>query len=291
MIDLHSHTTNSDGTWTTAKLLKEAEKLKLEAFSITDHDSVESYVEIENSEELKKIYKGKLIRGAELNCTYDGVKIEILAYDFDLQPVRNWLKDYYTPEKNRNRLIEEFNDLVDICKEKGIKIEKDLKYNPDKEYPVDAIYYSITKFEENKKYFTEEQWNDIAIFFRTCTVDKKFPLYRDFSKQMPTLEKISKLIHENNGKVFLAHLYKYKLDDHISYLNKITDSDLLDGIEVFHSSFNNEQIDILEKYCNDRGILMSGGSDCHGEKKKDRKLGIGYGNLNIKSNIIKKWNI
>ena len=187
MIDLHSHTTNSDGTWTTKELLTEAEKLKLDVFSITDHDSVEAYVEIENDEELKKIYSGKLIRGVELNCTYDGVKIEVLAYNFDLQPVKNWLEDYYTPEKNRNRLIEEFNDLVNICNSKEIKIEQNLKYNPDIEYPVDVIYYSITKFNENKKFFTDDQWKNMDIFFRTCTVDKNFPLYRDFSKQMPTL--------------------------------------------------------------------------------------------------------
>ena len=38
MIDLHSHTTNSDGTWTTKELLTKAEELGLEFFSITDHD-------------------------------------------------------------------------------------------------------------------------------------------------------------------------------------------------------------------------------------------------------------
>ena len=291
MIDLHSHTTNSDGTWTTKELLNKAQELSLEVFSITDHDTAKSYIEIESDAELQKIYTGKLIRGVELNCTYDGIKIEVLAYNFDLHPVQEWLEDYYTPEKERNRLIEEFEDLINICKDKGIKVEKDLKYNPDTEYPVDVIYYSIVKFEENKKFFTEEQWNDRALFFRTCTVDKNFPLYRDFSKQMPTLEFINEFIHKHNGKTFLAHLYKYQLDDHISYLNKIIDKNLLDGVEVYHSSFTEEQIVTLKKYCIDRKLLMSGGSDCHGDKKKNRKLGIGYGNLNIDKKIIENWDI
>ena len=291
MIDLHSHTTNSDGTWTTKELLNKAQDLGLEVFSITDHDTAKSYIEIESDTELQKIYTGKLIRGVELNCTYDGIKIEVLAYNFDLHPVQEWLEDYYTPEKERNRLIEEFEDLINICKDKGIKVEKDLKYNPDTEYPVDVIYYSIVKFEENKKFFTEEQWNDRALFFRTCTVDKNFPLYRDFSKQMPTLEFINEFIHKYNGKTFLAHLYKYQLDDHISYLNKIIDKNLLDGVEVYHSSFTEEQIETLKKYCIDRKLLMSGGSDCHGDKKKNRKLGIGYGNLNIDKKIIENWDI
>lgn len=246
MIDLHSHTTNSDGTWNTKELLEKAENLGLEVFSITDHDTVKSYIEIEQSKELQSIFKGKLIKGVELNCVYDGIKIEILAYNFDLHPVNELLENYYTSEKNKNRLIEEFNDLVNICNNKNIRIENNLQYNPDTEYPVDVIYYSIVKFEENKKFFTEEQWKDKGLFFRTCTVDKNFILYRDFSKQMPTLEFFNKFIHKHNGKVFLAHLYKYQLDDHIEYLNKIVEENLIDGIEVYHSSFTSDQIKILE---------------------------------------------
>jgi len=291
MIDLHSHTTNSDGTWNTKELLEKAENLGLEVFSITDHDTVKSYIEIEQSKELQSIFKGKLIKGVELNCVYDGIKIEILAYNFDLHPVNELLENYYTSEKNKNRLIEEFNDLVNICNNKNIRIENNLQYNPDTEYPVDVIYYSIVKFEENKKFFTEEQWKDKGLFFRTCTVDKNFILYRDFSKQMPTLEFFNKFIHKHNGKVFLAHLYKYQLDDHIEYLNKIVEENLIDGIEVYNSSFTSDQIKILEEYCANTGLLISGGSDCHGERKKERKLGIGYGNLNINKEIIKQWNI
>jgi 3',5'-nucleoside bisphosphate phosphatase len=291
MIDLHSHTINSDGTWSTKELLIKAEELKLEVLSITDHDTAKSYIEIEKNESLQNIFKGKLIRGAELNCTFDGIKIEILAYNFDLHPIQEWLEDYYTPEKNRKRLIEEFNDLVSICNEKGIKIENNLSYNPDIEYPVDVIYNNIIQFQENRKLFTVEQWQNKALFFRTCTVDKKFPLYRDFSKQMPTLEFLNQLIHKHNGKIFLAHLYKYQLNNHIEYLNKMVDKNLLDGVEVYHSSYTEEQIKTLERYCIKKGMLMSGGSDCHGEKKKDRKLGIGYGNLNINKKIINNWNI
>ena len=291
MIDLHCHTTNSDGTWTVEELLKKAQEINLEVLSITDHDSVKSYFEIQKNRELQNVFKGKIINGVELNCVFDGIKIEALAYDFDLDKVNNWLEEYYTPEKNRNGLIEEFNDLIDICKKQGIKIEKDLKYNPDTEYPVDVIYYSIIKFEENKKFFTEEQWTSKSIFFRTCTVDKSFPLYRDFSKQMPTLEFLSEFIHKCGGKLFLAHLYKYELNNHIEYLDNIIEKKLIDGIEVYHSSFTKEQIQTLEQYCKNNKLLMSGGSDCHGERKKERKLGIGYGNLNINKKILANWHI
>lgn len=238
MIDLHTHTKNSDGTWSTKQLLANAQAIGLEVLSITDHDTAKSYIEIDNDEKLKNIYTGKLIIGSELNCTFEGVKIEVLAYDFDLYSVQSWLEDYYSEEKNKKRLIDEFKDLVRICNEQDIKIENNLKYNPEIEYPVDVIYDSIIKFPQNKKFFTNEQWNDSEIFFRTSTVDKNFPLYRDFSKQMPTLEFIKELIHKYNGKIFLAHLYKYTLSNHINFLNKIIDKALIDGVEVYHSSFS-----------------------------------------------------
>lgn len=291
MIDLHSHTTNSDGTWDTRMLLNKAQEIGLEIFSITDHDTAKAYIDIEKNKELQEIFTGKLIKGVELNCAFDGIKIEILAYDFDLHPVQEWLENYYTPEKNRNRLIEEFDYLTKICNEKGIKIEKNLRYNPEIEYPVDVIYTSITKFEENKHFFSEEQWKDKEAFYRTCTVDKDFPLYIDFSKQIPTLNFYNKFIHEHKGKIFLAHLYKYRLEDHIGYLKKMVNEKLIDGVEVYHSSFTEKQIETLKKYCINKDLLISGGSDCHGEKKKDRKLGVGYGNLNISQEIVKAWNV
>lgn len=289
MIDLHSHTTNSDGTWSTKEILTKAQELGLEVFSITDHDTAKSYLEIEKNEELQKIFRGELIRGAELNCVFNSVKIEVLAYNFDLYPIQELLEELYSPEKVKMELIEEFKDFVDICNNKKIKIEKDIKYNPDKEYPVDTIYFSIKKFDENKKFFTEEQWNSKSLFYRTCTVDKNFPLYRDFSKQMPSLEFIYKFIHGHNGKIFIAHIYKYELDNHISFLNDIVKRRLIDGVEVYHSSFSSEQMQTLENYCNNNGLLMSGGSDCHGNKKKERKLGFGYGNLNINRKIFDDW--
>ena len=84
MIDLHCHTTNSDGTWTVEELLKKAQEINLEVLSITDHDSVKSYFEIQKNRELQNVFKGKIINGVELNCVFDGIKIEALAYDFDI---------------------------------------------------------------------------------------------------------------------------------------------------------------------------------------------------------------
>ena len=66
-------------------------------------------------------------------------------------------------------------------------------------------------------------------------------------------------------------------------------NNIIDGVEVYHSIFSEKQIKILERYCKDNNLFMSGGSDCHGEKKATRKIGVGYGDLNINKEILKEW--
>ena len=58
---------------------------------------------------------------------------------------------------------------------------------------------------------------------------------------------------------------------------------------MYHSSFSEEQIKILKEYCQNNNLLISGGSDCHGEKKANRKIGVGYGNLNISKEAVREW--
>ena len=62
MIDLHTHTKYSDGTWSVEKLLQEAENLKLGIISITDHDTLKAYNKL-NTIDYKSIYSGKIIPG------------------------------------------------------------------------------------------------------------------------------------------------------------------------------------------------------------------------------------
>lgn len=58
---------------------------------------------------------------------------------------------------------------------------------------------------------------------------------------------------------------------------------------IFPEIKKEEPIKILEKYCKDNNLFMSGGSDCHGIKKADRKIGVGYGNLNVDKEILEEF--
>jgi len=287
MIDLHTHTKYSDGTFSVKELLTEAEKTGVTLLSITDHDKLSAHIEMQDFN-VKEYYTGKIIVGTEFSASHEGKRIELLGYGFDISKVKPWLDKMYNREKMNQDNIMEFKEIYQICKEKGLKVTENLEYIPT-DYPVDVVYYDIKKYEENKKFFTDEEWNNIDVFWRKCSNNKDFILYWDFTKRIPSSKEVSELIRNAGGKVFVAHIFKYQVDDHIEMLDSLVNNDIIDGVEVYYSAFNDEQIKFLENYCKKRNLYMSAGSDFHGMKKKDRKIGIGYGNMNVQEDVVQNW--
>lgn len=283
MIDLHTHTTYSDGTWSVKKLLEEAEKTGVTLLSITDHDSVDAHLELKNND-YSNIFSGKIIAGCEFSCVFNDIKIELLGYNFDVYKMNMWIEKHYSKDQGEN-LKKEFQLLLDLCKKNNLKIDN-INYEPKMGWPVDCIYESIIKYPENRGKFKEKELSDINYFFRCCTCNVDFPLYLDFSFIYPNAKEVADCIRELGGKVFIAHLYKYPLKKYEEYLDSLVKNNIIDGIEVYYSKFSEEQIEFLEKYCNDNYLLMSGGTDCHGDKDSNRKIGIGYGNMDIPEKII-----
>jgi len=286
MIDLHTHTTYSDGTWNLTRLLSEANNAKIEVLSITDHNTINNYLELEKMD-VKEFFSGEIIPGVEFSVVFDKVMFHLLAYDFDYKKLKNFINENY--ENKKINLKKEFDYMYNSCKINGLKIDN-LEYNENMGWPVDIIFPEIKKYEQNKRYFKDEEWDNIDIFFNSCITNKKFPAFVDFSIHYPNAKLVADAVRKAKGKLFIAHVFKYRLDDTISFLDSLKENKIIDGVEVYHSSFTNEQIDFLNNYCKKNNLLISGGSDCHGEKKTDRKIGSGYGNLNISKDILQNWN-
>lgn len=286
MIDLHTHTTYSDGTWDVKTLLKNANENGVELLAITDHDTVKAHLELKEND-YSSYFKGKIIPGAEFNCVFNNAKIELLGYNFDIERMNEWIEKVYNKEKKPN-LMEEFNLLMNACHKNKIKVD-DINYKEDMGWPIDFIYESIKKYPENKKYFSDKEWTDIDHFFRCCTCNIDFPLYIDFSYQTLNAKLVSDEIRKLGGKVFLAHLFTYPLRDYKKYLDSLVENNIIDGVETYYSKFSDEEIKFVEKYCKKNNLYMSAGTDCHGNKKPDRKIGIGYGNMNAQIDVVKDW--
>lgn len=286
MIDLHTHSTYSDGTMTPIEILKEAEKKKVNILSITDHDSVGAYKNLEK-ENIKKYFSGQLLVGAELNCIYKKSRIELICYNFNYREVDKYLKNYYSKDKVRKRKEEELSTLIKLCQKNNIKLSKNIPINDN--MVLDNLYDDIIKYNENKAHFPGEKFPTKTQFFRICVGDNTFFLYNE-NKYLPSAKEISELIKSNGGVVFLAHPYVYDLKDYISFIDDLRKDKIIDGLECYHSNFTREQTETLINYCNKYNLYKSGGTDFHGSKYPAIKLATGYNNtLCVPKKITEKW--
>lgn len=292
MIDLHMHTKYSDGTDSVKEILNNANKIKLETISITDHNTCNAYQEMEEFS-VSKFYNGKIIVGCEFTTSFDDRLIEVLGYGFNYIKVNEYLNNYYTKELINERTNILYNRLLDKIKQLGLifNLGDVRKKKFDNEFFERGIYEELVKHTKNKEYLQEDIWNSFSDFFRKGLTNPNSKLFINHAEFKPSLEKIINLVHREGGIIFLAHPYQYKFSDTEEFLNKIYDENNFDGIECFYTTFTKKQSDYLLDFANHRNLLISGGSDYHGLNKQQHYLGIGRGNLNISSDIISKWNI
>ena len=289
MIDLHIHTTYSDGDKTVAEILKMCEEKKLEYISLTDHDTCKQY----NDKALKdnNIFRGKIIKGTELHAIFQKKNIEILAYDIDTEVINNWCEKYYSEDKLKEQQKILFKRLLDIADKHGIiyNIDKIQKPKNAFEYVEPLIYNEFLKYKENYNILGEFA-QSFNIFFRKGLANPKSSYFMNHIEFRPQYKEVIDIIHKAGGKAFLAHPFEYKIEDTITLIEKLRKDTNLDGIECFHpSSEEKSKRDILITYAKENNLFISGGSDYHGKIKPNIDIGIGKGNLNISSDIIKRW--
>lgn len=287
MIDLHTHTTNSDGSATTKELLIEAEEKSLSILAITDHNTIASHHELKNPA-LRNLFSGEIITGIEITTTYKGETIEVLGYGFDVNIMQEFLAENVLTFKEKQ--LKEFELIKKQYQRIGVKFqEKRITFNPEKESSRVAFVKEIKNYPENYHFFlNKESITSDKGFTRNEVYNPKSPLYVDESSLFPSLEKAIAMIHQAGGIAFLAHTYAYSPNIAADLLN-ILDNYELDGLECFYTTFTDEQSDYLVKLCAKRNLFMSGGSDFHGTRKINHNLGTGHGNLNISENIVSNW--
>lgn len=286
MIDLHMHTIYSDGTNTCAEILKKAQSKNLSYISITDHNTCKAYEELVNPE-IRNIFKGKIINGVELNTKVLGIPIEILGYGVDTDYMNANLNKLYISNKERNKI--EVERIYQICLDNNIEVGENFieNYNPEM-YASKYLHQIITQNEKNKFLIDEESWNNSNVFYRKFMSNPDTLFFVNTDDIIPSFEDTSNLVKKAGGLVFIPHIYEYR-DNAEKILKYILDNYKIDGIECFYTTFTKEQSDNLLRICNERNLLISGGSDYHGDFKPDVDMAVGFGNLKVEEMIIDKW--
>ncbi len=286
MIDLHLHTTSSDGSEEPKEILNKAQQLGLKYISITDHDSIGAYEKLAEIN-VADYFKGKLIPGCEFSVVHKGKPIEVLGYGMDLETIKS--TGILSDEKFFERENGYIERMKEVCRNLNIKYTDDLSIKSDKYFAAQRMHADLRKYPENEKHFPKEVWESLNVFYRNCVNNEGSPFFLNQTKDYPTVQEIATLIKKAGGKAFLAHLYGYIVEDHEEFLNSIIYLNALDGIECYHSLHDMDKTNHLLNYCRDHKIFASGGSDYHGKLKPTVNMGESIQGVKIPYEILKPW--
>lgn len=259
MIDLHIHTTYSDGTYSVKEILKEAQEKKLEVISITDHDNVKAYKEI-GKIDVNNFYSGKIITGCEFKCVLPeyNLPIEILGYEFEVSIVEKFLDSHNNMEKQSKYL----EHLKSVGKRIGLTFDENIKVNLERaEYASLIFEREINKYEKNKQILLENGINITTNFYRDAQSNKNSIFYIDEKNDYVQPDEIIDLIHKAGGKSFLAHPYIYRVNNVLEMAQTLINNYNIDGLECYYSLFTQQQTNDLVELCKKNKLYRSGGTD------------------------------
>lgn len=265
MIDLHIHTTASDGTDTPEEVIRKAKKAGLSAISITDHDTAAGAAE---AMRLSIKYAIEVVPGIEISSEFEGEEVHILGYFIDpdspkLQPVLDWvIKDRNT--RNERIIRKLADDGYDISLE-------ELKES----YPGAVIGrpHIAGKLLE-KGYVNSIQ----QAFDEFLTDGKPYFLPRTY---LPVEEAV-KVIRSAGGAAVVAHPLQYNFTQEKLYrFLKETKGMGVVGMETVYSKYSEEETKYLENIADEMMLIRTGGSDYHGTRKPDIEIGKGEGTMRV----------
>ena len=251
LVDLHSHTVFSDGLFTPEELIAEAARLKLMAVAITDHDAVGG---IDRALVAGRQLQLEVVPGVELSCNTNGVDVHVLAYYLDY--TRPAVQEFF--ETVRQKRAERAEKMVAKMKELGVKITIEQVRAQAQGAATGRPHVAQALVEAGAVRTIEEA------FQRYIGYDG--PAY--FPKMQLTPKAAMDFIHLHGGVAVVAHPGTYHNDAAV-YAAIAAGAD---GIEVWHPDHAPRNTDHYREVATKNGLIMTGGSDCHG----GRKLGKVY---------------
>jgi predicted metal-dependent phosphoesterase TrpH len=245
-VDLHLHTTASDGRWTPEQLIAEVQGAGIGLFAITDHDSLGG---LPRATEVVRGSGLRFLPGVELSARLNGQLYHLLAYGFDLtdQDLNAFV------EANGDRLVGASDDAIRLLVDAG--------------YPISLADYATFAWDRTRGGWKALNFlidrgicRDVHSYFGELFVDELAHPEADF----PPPEVVIDVAQQAGGVVVLAHPgvnFHNGLD--IERLDELVEMGLL-GLECYSFHHDAEMTRLFLDYCRSRDLLITGGSDCHG---------------------------
>ncbi len=272
MIDLHTHTTASDGSYSPRDLVKLAISEGLQAVAITDHDTIAG-----NQEALEAgaEFGLEVVPGVEISADTPFGSTHIVGIFIDpadekMESILQGLREF-RGERNRKMVLKLQELDIDISMDELLaEAGGDLVGRPH-----------FAALLHRKGYVNSYQ----QAFYKYLKAGGE--AYLD-KKRLPADEAIA-MIRDAGGTSILAHPVvlrkrdEINLEKNIAYLAGFG----LQGIEVYYSDHGSGDEALFKSIANRYNLLVSGGTDFHGAIKPDIRLGRGFGSMNVPYRLLR----
>lgn len=265
IIDLHVHSNASDGTFTPTQLVEEAKKAGLCAFALTDHDTTDGVAEAKKAAEAAGI---ELVPGVELSTEYEGKEIHVLGLYIDItnEALQKHMADFRDSRDNRNVY------MLKKLRAEGFDITQEAL---EAMFP-DAV---ITRAHVARYLLDKGYIPDIKTAFSEY-IGEGCRCYVERPKVTP-MDAVDYIL-EAGGTPVLAHPVVYRMErPQLKKMIAEMKAHGLVGMEAVYSENTPADEQDYRALAREQRLLITGGSDFHGENKPDIRLGKGRGGLYI----------
>jgi len=269
LIDLHSHTNESDGTFSPAQLVAEAVRVGVTTLGITDHDTFAGYDLARGAAQSAGL---NLICGIELSTKLHGHSVHLLGYFLQpesLADFRRWILDQQAARRDRNvRLVARLREMgFDITLAEAEARGRGMTGRPH-----------FAQLMVEKGYVKDLR----EAFDEYLDESAKGYVYRE----EPTFAEGVRRIREAGGIASLAHPIRVRGD--VPALMPELCEGGLNAIEAYHSDHTPADTQLYLDLARQYGLGVTGGSDFHGAVKPGVLLGTGPGTLRIPDDLVER---
>ena len=272
MIDLHTHTDASDGTYSPERLVEAAVSAGVTVLGIADHDTFAGYELAERRAEELGL---RLIRGIELTCGHAGENVHLLAYFLNGAPsgrFDGWVADMLETRRNRNR------EMAARLRELGLEIELEEVERLGRHTtgrPHFARLLVEKGYARNREEAFERYIGESAVAYVPRRVT-------------PIVEGIAR-VREDGGVTSIAHPWRAverNSEAEERFFREMANAGLT-AVEAHHSDHTADDVEHYLGIAARFGLAVTGGSDFHGDAKPGIELGRGInGNLRVPPSTI-----
>lgn len=272
LIDLHIHTTASDGSLSPSEAVALAVKAGMKSIAITDHDTADG---IDEAAGAAVKYGIELVPGIELSVDYKGKGIHILGYFIDtenehLRSLLNWV---ISERERRNELI------ARAMREDGIAVSVDALHKKHPDSVIGRPHFSAELVAAGKVESVKEG------FDKYLSPGGRYYRKREYIPMDMAFDALRKC----GAKAVFAHPLQYRFSHgELLELTALLKEKGIVGMECIYSVYSPEESAYLKTIAADFGLCVTGGSDFHGAGKPHISIGSGCGDMKVEYELLEK---